>query len=707
MKKRITFTFSEDWLKAVQTNNGTSAIPFFIKKMYGEYLSKITLVKRTATELVFGFDDEAIPSRDLTKKAKTWFGEQYPGEAPDIAYHTRVTGAEPKNAAPSAPDQPGRPADPAPKPERSPASPTPAAEAPATETEPAPAPAPETTPKRDETRPAGDPNPGLTKVMGEIDAMIGGDAFSSMAQEIVTIAPQIIRNNTFDTFTYQSYLFSINDGYGLSSYLTMLADLISALKIKRPASTRTVVEVKLSPPKGESKEPFDDVNKVLHRGQGDSFRILCIDISEWMHQIDTRLFKEFIVSLEDYQNEYILVFRIPYVDEEVMRKVQHVLSDVLYVRAIPFPPFTREQIQKCAEQTLTRYGFEMTAHAWEGFHARIFEEKSDGKFHGRNTVDKVVRELLYKKQLENARRGTNDTTVAKEDADKLPAVSDGTLSGEEMLARMVGGEKFRTRVEEIITQIEYARKSDKLKAPCIHMRFVGNPGTGKTTVARIIGKILKERGVLRIGNFHEYAGRDLCGRYIGETAPKTAGICRDAYGSVLFIDEAYSLYRGADNDRDYGREALDTLIAEMENHRSDLVVIMAGYTDEMETLMKGNSGLASRMPYILEFPNFTREELYQIFVSMLSDNFAYDEDLLPAVKTYFDELREDILKSKEFSNGRFVRNLFERTWAKASLRTQTEQLDTVVLKCEDFTRAIADKEFALNEKKKPRIGFLE
>ena len=96
------------------------------------------------------------------------------------------------------------------------------------------------------------------------------------------------------------------------------------------------------------------------------------------------------------------------------------------------------------------------------------------------------------------------------------------------------------------------------------MQFIGNPGTGKTTVARIIGKMLREKGVLRIGDFHECAGRDLCGKYIGETAPKTASTCRDAYGSVLFIDEAYSLYRTEDAGRDYGREALDTLIAEME-----------------------------------------------------------------------------------------------------------------------------------------------
>ncbi len=540
----------------------------------------------------------------------------------------------------------------------------------------------------------------------KISNLVACEEFKILAKEIGQISPEIIKNKTFDIFSYQTYLFSINDGYGLSTYLKYLADLLVSLKIKTIKTESAVIEEKLSAPKGDSIEPFVEVQRILRHGRKDSTQLLCIDISEWINQLNSRLFKDFLVDVERHMEDFIIVFRVPFVDKEVLNNLRYSLNDLMFVRTVSFPPFTKTEIQKFAKDEFDKYGFKIVNSAWDGFHERIAEEKSDGKFYGLNTIKKVVRELLYSKQLSNARKGKTDLTITKKDTIAICSSSFNTgLSGYEMLDKLVGGQALRNRIDEIIAQIELAKKDINLQAPCVHMRFVGNPGTGKTTVARIIGKILKEKGVLRIGNFYEYSGRDFCGRYIGETAPKTASMCRDAYGSVLFIDEAYSLYRGDGNDKDYGREAIDTLIAEMENHRSDLVVIMAGYTADMEKLMEGNAGLASRMPYVIEFPNFTREELYKIFVSMLNRTFKHEDELLPAVKEYFDNLTDEIMQSKDFSNARFVRNLFERTWAKASMRCQLNKIGNVIITKGDFERATSDKEFTVIMKKKNRIGF--
>lgn len=542
-------------------------------------------------------------------------------------------------------------------------------------------------------------------VMEKIEKLVGAAEFKTLAKEISAISPEIKRNNTYDIFTYQSYLFAVNDGYGLSTYLNFLGRLISGVGIKKLRATKPVMEFKIGPVK-ESLDPFCDVLEALEDGDRRAVRILCIDISEWMNNTESRFFKEFLRRIEKSIDGFIVIFRIPFVDKDVLEKIRFSLNDLLYVKVVTFPPLTKEEIQSFAQLEIERSGFTLDEEAWELFHKRITEEKSDGKFYGLNTVKKVVRELLYKKQLDNAFVGKKENNISKDDA-KLLCLNSGDeeITGMQMLDRLVACQPVKDKLMEILAQIDMSMKLKPSERPCIHMRFVGNPGTGKTTVARILGKILKERGVLRVGNFYEYAGRDFCGKYIGETAPKTASMCRDAYGSVLFIDEAYSLYRGDDNPKDYGREAIDTLIAEMENHRTDLVIIMAGYTDDMQTLMEANFGLASRMPYVLEFPNFTREQLAEIYKSMLSNKFDYEDGVMQAAEKYFMSIPEEFMSSKNFSNARFVRNLFERTWAKAALRCQLDKTEVIKITVDDFERASCDKEFTFNEKKKTRIGF--
>ncbi|MCW5661449.1 MAG: CbbX protein [Burkholderiaceae bacterium] len=261
--------------------------------------------------------------------------------------------------------------------------------------------------------------------------------------------------------------------------------------------------------------------------------------------------------------------------------------------------------------------------------------------------------------------GTADTehlsaTTAQVDLRAL--VRDSHVQGVlgELDAELVGLAPVKQRIRQIAALLVVAAARRQLgleaQAPSLHMSFTGNPGTGKTTVALKMARILHRLGYVRKGHVVSVTRDDLVGQYIGHTAPKTREILKKAMGGVLFIDEAYYLYR-PENERDYGQEAIEILLQVMENQRDDLVVILAGYRDRMDTFFRANLGLSSRIAHHIHFPDYTQEELLVITEQMARGwNYRFDDAARAALREYIAAR----VRQPHFANARSMRNAIDR-----------------------------------------------
>ena len=234
---------------------------------------------------------------------------------------------------------------------------------------------------------------------------------------------------------------------------------------------------------------------------------------------------------------------------------------------------------------------------------------------------------------------------------------------------LIGLSEVKRVVEEIKAYVEIQQKRLTHHLKCdplvLHMIFKGNPGTGKTTVARILGKLLSGLGVLSKGQLIEAERADLVGEYIGHTAQKTRALIQKAMGVILFIDEAYSLGRGG--DKDFGKEAIDVLVKGMEDYRNDFVLVLAGYRREMEYFMRINPGFHSRFPIQITFPDYSISELMDIAVMMATErHYRFSPQARQVMQAYLTE--QFVRQANNFSNARLVRNLLEKAIRRQALR---------------------------------------
>ncbi|WP_128895367.1 AAA family ATPase [Longirhabdus pacifica] len=263
-----------------------------------------------------------------------------------------------------------------------------------------------------------------------------------------------------------------------------------------------------------------------------------------------------------------------------------------------------------------------------------------------------------------------ETSIKKELPQKEPVPSlydDEVTALFKELNHMIGLDKVKEMMFEIyaLLKIRKIRSEEGLKTDThvFHMLFKGNPGTGKTTVARVVAKLFAAMGVLSKGHLVEVERADLVGEYIGHTAIKTRELVKKAMGGILFIDEAYSLGRGG--EKDFGKEAIDALVKHMEDEKDEFILILAGYTQEMDDFLTLNPGLDSRFPIQIQFPDYALDELLSITHLMLEERQYV---LSPQAMAKFQSTLSYAKQSHHFSNGRYIRNLIEKAIRRQAVR---------------------------------------
>jgi stage V sporulation protein K len=273
--------------------------------------------------------------------------------------------------------------------------------------------------------------------------------------------------------------------------------------------------------------------------------------------------------------------------------------------------------------------------------------------------------------LHDQKKRAHTTTLERETSAsyEVPVKHTELKHIEDELANLIGLAEMKKMVKEIYAWLYINKKREEqgLKAgkQVLHMLFKGNPGTGKTTVARLLGKLFLNMNVLSKGHLIEAERADLVGEYIGHTAQKTRDLVKKAMGGILFVDEAYSLARGG--EKDFGKEAIDTLVKHMEDKQHDFVLILAGYSREMEHFLSLNPGLKSRFPVVLDFPDYTVNQLMEIAKRMLSEKeYQFSKDAEWELKNHLKDLL--LQQPRSFSNGRYVRNVIEKTIRSQAMR---------------------------------------
>lgn len=424
------------------------------------------------------------------------------------------------------------------------------------------------------------------------------------------------------------------------------------------------------------------VDQVFFAGRDRMMLINAMVLKQDLHGLQQRFWHAVVDAIASPTHEGLVVLSgEPETVSAVFDSVPQL--EALFPRRMILTDLPPETLESLFLDELRSSGYRLSTDALAEFRQLVAMAPLDTVLINRNLVSAIAQQTLLrqaKRILSPDADPTVDPSLIEAGDVAMPAglvasQEEKPLTIEEVwssFSSLVGMAQPREEVRRLMAaaRVQKWRQAHGLpgQEPSRHLVFLGNPGTGKTTVARLLGRAYGAVGLLKRGHLVEVGRADLVGQYVGHTAPKTEAVIKSALGGVLFIDEAYSLTQNTGND--FGPEAIATLVQLMEVHRDELVVILAGYSDEMQGFLNSNPGLRSRFRQVFDFPDFTNNELVQIFERMVEGGGFIAE---PAVIEVFRQLLPSEPRAQSFGNARWVRNVFEETLVRQALRLDSER----------------------------------
>lgn len=544
-------------------------------------------------------------------------------------------------------------------------------------------------------------------VLKKLDSLIGMD---NVKAQIKDLSSFIIKNNKRyselnidNPGLFYNVLISGNEGCGKSTIGRLVAELYYSLGVI-----------------GKGKIFSIDYNKDIYPGyslertvgnvQSGAVIINC-SIEHKRAGNNLSVLKQ---TIKNYKKNFVFLIIVDNINADEFIINAELKSSINF--QINIPDYNDIEMLKLVKYFGNHEGYDISEVAEEYILKAIKYYKEKGEFKNIYTAERIIDKAVVKRLL----NGSDNILIEKDfyfietETKKNEGSNQKESEPIEELESLIGLTEVKKKVKEIASFAAVQEKRRKMGLDqdkiCLHMCFSGEPGTCKTTVARCIGKILNKLNILSKGHFIEAAREDLCGKYIGYTASMTADKINEAKGGVLFIDEAYSLV--SSSDKDYGHEAINTLVKKMEDMRGDLVVIFAGYSKEIEELLKMNPGLRSRIAFHIEFKNYSPMELFDIWKKFYKDNnYEITEEASEEMKKLC--FRAYNLSWQGFSNGRTIRNYFERTKMAQAVRILQQNLITVqdimTITYEDIKSLSSELEtekVVKVESNKHKIGFV-